>query len=502
MTTASPKPPKAAGVGTHYLRYFNANVLSLLLGFVTFPVTARLLTKTDFGIIGYYETFSLLWMAVLKLGSQQSILRFYSSHCHDKDPETRQRFYATLMFGPAVMSTVLLIITMAGVAIWERFHPDPMMKYLYLVLIIGHLTVLSTLVDNYIRARELSGFASTRTIVERFVLAGLSIGIIFFLYRNAYGIFLARVLTVIGTTAFLWWWFVRNHPFSPRRFDRGLFRQGFAYGMPLVFSEISMVLLAYVDRVMLKSMLGSFELIGVYYLGYSLAMNFGTILGGTTFQAFAPVANRLYDSEGAAAVRHLKHRVVKALAFAAVLICCLLLVVGGDFFVLLAGSDKAASVPVFQWIGFNYALLPVFTVASYGLMLVRRSKVIASITLLATGLNVVLNLVLIPRVGIMGCVYATVISYLFMGGAEWFLSPRDLRTPLNLDILGWPLALGALLVGVAEGTHLFGLQGPVARMAAMTVLAALLYVLPMLKVDPEFRALLGREGPFARRSGG
>jgi O-antigen/teichoic acid export membrane protein len=465
----------------------------MLLGFVTFPITARLLTETDFGIIGYFGTFSLIWVAILKLGSQQSILRFYSSHCHEQAPALQRRFYATLIFGPAVVSTALFILTAAALFAWGRLHPNPMMRYLFLVLAIGHLSVLYSFIDNFVRARELSGFSSTLTIAGRVLSAAAVIAIIYFLYRSAYGLFLGQLLSGAAIAVYAWWWFLKHYRFSPRAFNRDLFRQGFLYGMPLVFSEISMVLLAFVDRVMLKSMLGNYESVGVYYLGYSLAMNFGVILGSTTYQAFAPVANRMYDSEGAERVRALKHRVVKALSFVAVLICCFLLVIGGDFFTLLAGAEKAASVPVFQWIGFNYALMPIFSVAAYGLMLVKRSKVIAGITMIATVFNVLLNLVLIPRYGMMGCVYATVASYLFMGAAEWMLCPRDLRTSLDLDILGWPIVLGVILVVFSEGTHLFGVHGPIPRMLVMTILAVLLYALPTLWVDPEMRALVSEQ---------
>jgi O-antigen/teichoic acid export membrane protein len=388
---------------------------------------------------------------------------------------------------------------MAGTAVWGHFRPDPLLKYLYMVLTIGHLAVLFSLVENLGRARELSGFASMLMMATRVVQAVFVIGIVYFVYRSALGMFVGRILAGVTMLIALWWWFLKDEGLKPRQFDKALFRQGLAFGMPLVFSEISMILLAYVDRVMLKSMLGNFAEVGVYYLGYSLAMNFGTILGGTTYQAFSPVANRLFDTEGPEAVRRLKHRVVKALAYMAVLICCFLFVIGGDFFVLLAGADKASSVPIFQWIGFNYALTPIFNVAAYGLLLVKRSKVIASVTVAATILNVLLNLILIPRLGIMGCVYATVASYLFMGFGEWQLCPKDLRTTLDLDILGWPVVLGGVLVALAHYTQLLGVSGPIPRIVVMTLFAIVLYLLPILWLDPEMRDLISREGPFRRK---
>src|SRR3546814_15948903 len=71
-------------VGTHYLRYSSANLMVLLAGFVSFPVLTRLLDNTKYGILGYFETWVMLAVAIAQLGAQHSIIRFYPPVSDDR----------------------------------------------------------------------------------------------------------------------------------------------------------------------------------------------------------------------------------------------------------------------------------------------------------------------------------------------------------------------------------------------------------------------------------
>src|SRR5688500_20366037 len=64
-------PPRRVSMGTHYLRYSTANALVLLAGLISFPALTRLLDNTQYGILGYYETWVMMAVAIAKLGAQQ-----------------------------------------------------------------------------------------------------------------------------------------------------------------------------------------------------------------------------------------------------------------------------------------------------------------------------------------------------------------------------------------------------------------------------------------------
>jgi O-antigen/teichoic acid export membrane protein len=107
----------------HYFRYLSANLLNLVAGVVSFLVMTRLLTEKDYGIFGYFELYALIWVAILKLGTQQSTVRLYPAYCLNRDAYSRKQFYTTLVLAPAFISTLLfgtaLLLTGVAQSIWR-----------------------------------------------------------------------------------------------------------------------------------------------------------------------------------------------------------------------------------------------------------------------------------------------------------------------------------------------------------------------------------------------
>ncbi len=114
-----------------------------------------------------------------------------------------------------------------------------------------------------------------------------------------------------------------------------MFRQDAEFGFPLAFGEISMVLLAFADILMLKHFLGDISEVGVYKIGYSLAMYISMFLQTSLFAAFVPVANRVYENEGVESFQHLKQGVTRVLIYICMAVILGLYVAGGDFLVLI-----------------------------------------------------------------------------------------------------------------------------------------------------------------------
>lgn len=501
MNTIKPEATPPVSVARHYVRYLNGNAIAMALGFITFPVMARLLTKSQFGILGYFDTFALIWMAILKLGSQHAIIRFYSALAHNRDAESKSRFYASFVLAPAIVSTGMFAVSLIGVAVWVHFIPTPNAKYLYVVLALGQLGVLTSLIENILRARELSRFASSVMVFGRILQSSIVIALLLVLQRTATTVFAGRFVAAVVMVIFLWTWFRNNCHTRLKDYDPALFRQSMSFGIPLVSSELALITMAYVGRILLKSMGGGYDDVGTFYLGYGMASSIASIIGGSVFQAFVPVANRLYEERGADGVQDTKQRLLRMLVPMSIVVACLLYFIGGDAFMLLAGRDKAASVPVFQFIGYMFAISYVLEIAGYGLIIAKRSKTVLVIILTASVVNVVLNLLLIPHFGLMGSVYASLTSYTGMGIAQNLFCPAYLRTRVEWKSLGWPVGLGLLLASIAGGTRLFGLEGYLPRIVAMLGLTTVVYVIPLVLVVDDFRQVLGRFLPFLRRAG-
>ncbi len=478
-------PPRRVSMGTHYLRYSTANALVLLAGLISFPALTRLLDNTQYGILGYYETWVMMAVAVAKLGAQHAIIRFYP---HGGDPERMERFATNLLLLPMLASLCLwlLAVTVLGSIAW--FGGVTFSPVLWCAVLAIPLMVFASLVQMIIRAGELSGLLMVTKVAWRWLELVLMLAAVIAIERSALAAYGGRILAAVIVLAWYVRWLRRTVRFSRAAVDVGQFADALRYGMPLVANEIAGVALISIDRVMLKWMLDDYAIVGIYTIGYSLAIQVSVFMSASLSESFVPVANRLYETEGPASVRALKHKILLPLTYVSLGIAAAVWSTGSDVLHAVSGPDKWASGPIFAWAGALFALYPLVDISGYGLLLHKRTVTVFKLTLGAALVNIALNLVFIPEYGAMGAVYATVISYGLLGGAMCALCPRELlRLPDARSLLTAGGAV-ALYLGTLEATGLFGLTAVWPRLFAAFGLWLLTYVLPVLVLDGRLRA--------------
>ncbi len=483
----TPIASSASGVGAHYVRYSTANLLIMLASVVSFPILTRLLDNTQYGILGYYETWLMLAVAIAKLGAQHAILRFYP---FGGDAARLEHFATNLVLLPLVMSLTLwaLVALALGGAHWlggKNFSP-----VFWCALLALPLLVFSSLVEMVFRASERSGLLMVTRVTWRWLELALILGAVVALQHSALAVYGGKLAAGVLMLAYYMRWVHRNLNFSRAALDLPAMRNSLRYGLPMVANEIAGVALISIDRVMLKGMTDDFATVGIYTIGYSLALQVNVIVHAALYDAFTPVANRLYSTGGAMAVRELKGRILLPLTYAAVGIAAMLWGVGQEVLVALSGPGKAASGMVFVVVGMSYALYPLIDISGYGLLLQKRSMAVLGATLGAAALNITLNLMLIPTYGVMGAVWATVASYAVLGATFCLLCPRGLlRFPDSRSlILAGVCAM--VLLAVIKGGDLFGVESIWLRLFIAGGLFVVLYALPVWLLDRRLRELL------------
>jgi O-antigen/teichoic acid export membrane protein len=481
---ASPAAPATTSVGTHYLRYSTANVLVLLAGLISFPVMTRLLDNAQYGILGYYETWIGLIVAVAKFGSQHSVLRFYP---HGGDLAQLQHFSTNLVLFPLLLSFSLWALAAGGLLVAHAMGGEFPGVFWCALLLIPPL-VMGSLMDVVLQASERSYLLTVTRICKRWLELVLILAAVVFIQRSAVLAYAGKLVANCLLLVFYASWLSRHLSFSLATLDAGAIRASMLYGLPLVANELASVLLGSIDRVMIKHLVGDFAAVGVYTIGYSLAMNVSLFMNTTIKEAFVPVANRMYGSGGDAAVRALKARILLPTVYAAIGLATLIWAVGTEALVALSGPSKAASGPVFAIIGVTFALYPVIDISTYGLLLRKKSALVFATTLGAAVLNIGLNFLLIPAYGIMGAVWASVASLAALLACNCLLCPRELLRFPSLRATAIAGACAAFALATIEEGNLFGLGNHWARLFAAAGLFLALYVAPVWLLDPKLRA--------------
>lgn len=475
------------GIAAHYLRYSIGNALVILAGLVSFPVLTRLLDNTQYGILGYYDTWVLMAIAIGKLGAQHAILRFYP---HGGDRGQLRAFSTNLFYLPLALSLALWAAAAVGLAVADMVSNLSQSPVFWMALFAVPISVFGSQVQSVLRATENSRLVMLTRVAWRWLELVFMLSAVLWLQQSAVAAYAGKLLAAALVFVYFLRWTRKHLAFSRDAVHLPALREGLVYGLPLVANEIVAVSLISLDRLMLKGMLGEFAAVGIYSIGISLAMQVNVFTNATVFEAFAPSANRLYLTQGAASVRALKAKILPPMTYAAVGIALLLGIFGTDLIIALSGADKAASGPVFQVAGVVYALQPLLMVAGYGLLLEKRSTKVLALMCLSLAVNAGLNLWWIPLYGVIGSVYATAVSTFLLGVGHCIWTPRALLQLPDRRTTFVAVTATALCIALVWSSGLFGLGRGWPRLTTGGGMVAMAYAMAVLACDARIRTLV------------
>lgn len=484
VAPAQAKPP---GIATHYLRYSFSNAFVLLAGVVSFPILTRVLSNTEYGILRYYDALLLLGVAVMKLGSQHTLIRFYP---YDGDPEELRSFGANMVMLPMGMSAAVWMVGAIALAVWHDVTGVGLHPVFWCVVVMMPMLAANSIVQMVARARERSDIVMKTRVAGRLTELLLVLAAVLLVQATAAAAYTAKLVATLAMFAWFLDWMRRNVRIERSAIDLRAFRAGLLFGLPMMATELSSSILNNLDRVLLKEITGDFAVAGIYAIGYSLAMQVNMFISATLSEAFTPAVTRAYEVGGSAQVVALKARVLHLLTYAVAAIVSLLIVCGQDLLVTLSGADKAASGSVFVIVGITVSVYAWFDVASYGLLLKNRSLLMLGIMASAAALNVALNFILVPGMGYVGAAWATAASYAALAALLLVVCPKGLvKFPRPRTILT-ALGCAAFFVYVAQASDLFGMEEPLFRLFVTAILFMGFYAVPVLAMDGQLRRSL------------
>ncbi len=267
----------------------------------------------------------------------------------------------------------------------------------------------------------------------------------------------ALVVTGFGVTGVLWSDFLATAAMSlgllpvllrsarPAWSWRHL-REVLAFGLPKAPHGLMVQALNLADRLILVRF-QPLSVVGIYDKAYALGagVKFGLSPFETAWQPFVLARMRMPDAP------RLLARVITYAAAAFVSLALAVALFGRELLMALTFKNPsfwtgAAVIPV---VALAYLLHGFFLLTSIGIGIEKRARYYPMITAAAATTNIGLDLVLIPRTGMMGAAWATVAGYLVMAALGAWLSHRLYPIPIEKGRLV-PLVLAAFAVYLAS----------------------------------------------------
>ncbi|HJP71904.1 MAG TPA: polysaccharide biosynthesis C-terminal domain-containing protein [Candidatus Limnocylindria bacterium] len=256
------------------------------------------------------------------------------------------------------------------------------------------------------------------------------------------GAIAAAISALIGT------WAMARAGVLRLSFDRPLARAMLSFALPLVPAAMAGWVLNLSDRPLLQAMTGDRGLVGVYTMGYTA----GLVINALAIQPFTLAWGAAYweVSRGDDAPRVFARALTWFLAIAAG-VALFLSGMGTDALRLLVGPQFEESRYIIPFSAFSYVLYGAYTVGASGLSVVGRSGMVATTMAIAAVATLVLNLALIPIIGMYGAAISTVSGYLLLAIVAGAVSQRyypvdwELGRAISILLIAVALSAAALL---------------------------------------------------------
>jgi O-antigen/teichoic acid export membrane protein len=177
-------------------------------------------------------------------------------------------------------------------------------------------------------------------------------------------------------------------------------------------------------------------------------------------------------------LQRLLHKSMKAAAWMAVFLGIVGTALAEPLMTLVYGEQYRQATAAFQWLVWLIPLRLLYGHYAYGLIAFDRQQLAFVSTACGAGLNLLLNLLLVPSYGPIGAAWALVSSELLAGGLAYYLVRRTIAHIPVWSHMARPLLAGAILIGLLSVL-------PRADVLVTVGSASVVYGLTLLIIQPE-----------------
>jgi len=456
---------------------FIATVITRILSLVLIVYIARQLGDIDFGKFSFAKAFVQLFIVFSDFGLGILTIREVA----------RDRTLASKYLGNfSVLKIILSVFTFSLLYIATNIlnYPRETSIVVYIIGLYFILTSFAELFRAIFFANERMEYSALLSVIEKLILLSLAVSVLYLGYGlitlvSAY--LVAGIVYLLLNITFVIWKFAK-----PKfKIDLEFWLSSIKKAYPFALGTIISMIFLYIDVTMLSKMKGD-QVVGWYSASFGLIYQ-TKIIPSVFLRAIFPIMSRFFVNSS----EYLKKTYEKSFKFLFGL--GLPISVGGAILakriiLLLYGQDYVHSIVAFKIL--IWAIVFFYLNTFFGYFFASLDKQVISTKFLAisAGVNIVLNLILIPSMSYVGASIATVISEIvFFGLAVAYLS----RTAYNFSPI--VLIIKSLFASLIMGLFVYYFKE--ANLFLIIFLGACLYFLTLYLIgylDKEDKSILRR----------
>jgi O-antigen/teichoic acid export membrane protein len=439
-----------------------------MIAFLLLPVFTHYLTPADYGISALIIVFTTLLNGLFSLGAAASIGIYYFEAA--EGPERAKVIWTTaaLLLANCALLTLLGFVFSPQLSLWLFKSPD----HSYLIRLALVTLSLSTLTIPFLAFLQLEERAKTYvlfTSVSSLLTLLLSVVTVVYLRHGIAGLFEASLMGIAvllaGTVLIA---FLRLKPGLDFSRVWPVIRTGF----PSIFGVGAFFFIDWSDRLLIERFLGLDEL-GVYSIGYSFGMLMSLVVMAFG-NAWPPYFISFINKREEAAV--LFAGVLKYYVILLGTVTLALFLLARPVVITMTAPPFHGAFTIVGLVALSYMLKGCYLIMLPPLVYEKRLYLQSGIEWVAAGLNVGLNLLLIPVLRKEGAAIATLMAYFSLPLVTYFVGAMYMRVSYDWKNIA-KFAVGFIVLAVWSYFPVTSSPSLSFAISLLSLILALLYVL-------------------------
>jgi len=431
-----------------------------LAGFVLIPLYTRNFSVSQFGVLGLLEVSAAVVISFFGFSLYSGFFRWY----WDKSSEGKKEslFFTVTLFQVGVVVITYFAALPFLKSLSQLILESPDYSYLLRLMLISSLLQLVLVMPNTLLRLQEKPWLFTLANVLQLVFS-LVVTVYFIAYRHAgiEGIYYGQIIGSLAFASVLIRYTVRNMKF---RFESALLREMLIYCFPLFLSGVALVMLNVTDRYSLK-VLGNMADVGLYSYGFKLANTLNVFLITSVNFAIQPMIYRMMNAPDN---KRFYAKLLTYYTFGTMIFALGMMIFGLEITKLFAKRVEYFDAwYIFPFILYSIVFGMMKDVATTGLSISKKTRVIAFTVIITALLNLILNNILIRLMGNQGAALSKMLSMIVFFALTLYYSQRVYPIPYEMKRIAMMLVVAAGLYGISV---IFNSWSLVPRLAIKSVL--------------------------------
>jgi O-antigen/teichoic acid export membrane protein len=445
---------------------------SQLLVYFMLPFLTRYMPQEEYGVVSVITAAFAFLNMLTNAGLPQATFRYYNNNKDEKEQQiiigTSQFLFFLLSALPA--AGILLFPKPISFLLLGSDRYAPILQIVACYLVFESMNTFGTIV---LRIEVRAFMSSIHSIILITCKTGLALLFVIVYDMGVRGYWLGHLIGSFLGLLFMAWLIRKRVVFQ---ISRKRLWDLTKYGVPLIPASLSITILRLADRYIISALAG-FDQVAIYDVGYKVGtMILFLIIPFRT--AWIPFAFSISDKpEASQTYRDVLTYVTAGCSFLILFVIAFRVEIVN---IVAPASYTSASIIV-SWVAASQLFLSAYHVFSIGAMISNKPGGLAWAALSAAGLNLLLNFLLIPYIGIFGAAIATLVGYACLAVFTYLIGKRSFN--LSVD---WA-RIGKLIL--ADGLVLFGIL--TIENFSMTAWIQLAFKILALLVFPILLLLIG-----------